>query len=146
MFFIDGFNVYHIRAQQTRGVEVVFGSFRLKDRLCQNCRTSFRTYEEKQTDVNIAIHLFRLAYLGQFDKAILVTGDSDVIPAVEAVKQVFPAKQIGVVIPIGRRAEHLKQTVDFSFRMKEKHLRTCQLPDAIPLGEGKALKRPGSWR
>lgn len=35
-----------IRAQQTRGVELVFGGFRLKDRLCHNCRTSFRTYEE----------------------------------------------------------------------------------------------------
>lgn len=96
--------------------------------------------------MNIAIHLFRLAYLDEFDKAILVTGDSDVVPAVEAVKQVFPAKQIGVVIPIGRRAQHLKQIADFSFKMKEKHLRTCQLPDAIPLGEGVALKRPDSWR
>jgi hypothetical protein len=52
---------------------------------------------------------------------------------------------VELVTPIGRHAQHSKQTVDFSFKMKEKHLQTCQLPDVIQLDEGRILERPNSW-
>ncbi|MDP2944811.1 MAG: hypothetical protein Q8N86_00415, partial [Atribacterota bacterium] len=59
----------------------------------------------------------------KFDKAYIISGDSDLIPSVEAVKALFPHKQIGVIIPIGRRAELLKLKCDFHMKIKEKHLR-----------------------
>ncbi|GAJ06134.1 unnamed protein product, partial [marine sediment metagenome] len=68
-----------------------------------------RYSEEERTDVNIAIYLFKLAIQDKFDKAYIISGDSDLIPSIEAVKILFPHKQIGVTIPIGRRAELLKQ-------------------------------------
>ena len=107
----------------------------------------FNVYHALQKDVNIAIALFNAALRDDFDTAILVTGDSDLIPAVEAVKVAFPAKQIGLVIPIGRSAEELKNACDFHIKLKEKHLRTCQFPDEIVLDPIKniTLKRPPSW-
>ena len=65
------------------------------------------TFEEKRTDVNIAIHLFQNAVMDAYDKAVLVSGD--IIPAVQAVQKTFPQKNLSVVIPIGRRAEELKR-------------------------------------
>jgi len=50
-----------IRALEQTGVNVVYGEFRKKDRYCSRCKEYYPTFEEKQTDVNIAIHLFRLA-------------------------------------------------------------------------------------
>ncbi|MEB3284575.1 MAG: NYN domain-containing protein [Candidatus Sericytochromatia bacterium] len=40
-------------------------------------------FEQKRTDVQMAVDLTRLAWRGEIDRAILVSGDSDLIPAVE---------------------------------------------------------------
>lgn len=39
-------------------------------------------YEQKRTDVMLAVDMARLAWRGEIDKAVLVAGDSDFIPAV----------------------------------------------------------------
>jgi len=137
----------YVKALQLNGIKTIFGKFKLRDKTCTVCKKTYKTFEEKQTDVNIAIALFNSALRDEFDTAMLMTGDSDLVPAVEAVKIAFPAKQIGLVIPIGRSAEELKNACDFHIKMKEKHLRTCQLPDEIALDATKniTLKRPASW-
>jgi len=56
----------------------------------------------------------------------------------------FPHKQIGVIIPIRRRAELLKLKYDFHMKIKEKHLKSSILPDIIPLKDNKKLVCPKS--
>jgi len=80
-----------------------------------------------------------------WDTALVISGDSDLIPAIEAIKKTFPAKQIGVVIPISRRAEELKQVADFHRKVKQKHLQTCQFDDTITIDQNTVLQRPSSW-
>jgi len=109
------------------------------------CKKTYTTFEEKRTDVNIAIYLFKLAIQDKFDKAYIISGDSDLIPPIEAVKTLFSHKQIGVIIPIGRRAELLKLKCDFHMKIKEKHLKSSILPDIIPLKDNKKLVCPKSW-
>lgn len=101
-------------------------------------------FEEKQTDVNIAIKLFQTAIADLYDTALIVSGDSDLIPAIEAVKQTFPDKRVTVVIPIGRRAEALKHAAHAHMKMKVKHLATSQFEDRIQKGD-LILTRPISW-
>jgi len=136
----------YIRALETRGVHVVYGEFKRRDRTCRLCHQRYQTFEEKQTDVNIAIHLFRLSVEDAYDTAVLVSGDSDLIPSIRAVRQVFPSKQIRVVIPVGRAAEAMKREADFCQRMKEKHLRTSLLPWEIRLDGGRTISCPREWR
>ncbi|MBI4064209.1 MAG: hypothetical protein HY401_07920, partial [Elusimicrobia bacterium] len=57
----------------------------------------------------------------------------------------FPAKKIGVVIPIARSAEDIKNNADFYSKIKEKHLQNCQLPETIDLGGGELIKKPLEW-
>ena len=134
-----------IKAQELKGIKIVYGEFRKKDRICRLCKKTYRTFEEKRTDVNIAIHLFKLAIQDKFDKAYIISGDSDLIPSIEEVKTLFPHKQIGVIIPIGRHAELLKLKCDFHMKIKEKHLKSSILPDIIPLKDNKQLVCPESW-
>lgn len=136
----------YVKALQLMGVKVIFGEFRKVDRVCRVCGKSYRTFEEKRTDVNIAIHLFQTAVADIWDKAVVVSGDSDLIPAVEAAKKTFPNKQVGIVIPIGRRAEELKQVADFHIKLKERHLQTCQFNETINIDSKQVLKRPDTWR
>lgn len=135
-----------IRALQAHKVSVILGKFKRRDRRCTACGHVYPTFEEKQTDVNIAIRLFEAAIYDRFDTAIIVSGDSDLVPSIQAVKATFPAKRIGVVIPIGRRAEELKGICDFHIKMREKHLRDSQFPDQVDLGNGEILSRPLSWQ
>jgi uncharacterized LabA/DUF88 family protein len=135
-----------IKAQEINGTKIIYGEFKRRDKECRICKQTYQTFEEKQTDVNIAIHLFKLSIQEKYDKAIIISGDSDLIPSIEAVKSTFPHKKIGVIIPIGRSAEQLKQTCDFYMKMKEKHLEASMLPDVINLGDGKKLERPQRWR
>lgn len=137
-----------IRALTLKGIKIVFGKFKIRDKRCRLCHKIYQTHEEKQTDVNISVKLFQCAYNDTFDTAILVTGDSDIVPAILAVKESFPAKRIGLVIPIGRSAEEMKNACDFHMKVKEKHLKNSQFPDSIVIDAAKnmTLNRPGSWR
>src|SRR3989338_109756 len=125
----------YVVALKIVNIHPVFGAFRRKERVCTRCNQLSATCEEKQTDVNIAIQLFQTAMNDSWDTAMIVSGDSDLIPAIEAVKTAFPAKPVGIIIPIGRRAEELKQVADFHKKVKEKHLKTCQFEDVLRLGD-----------
>ncbi|OHD71026.1 MAG: hypothetical protein A2W19_08415 [Spirochaetes bacterium RBG_16_49_21] len=134
-----------IRALELQGVEIVYGKFKMRDKTCFKCGHTYRSHEEKQTDVNIAITLFSSAINDVYDKAIILSGDSDLIPAIKAVKNTFPAKNIGVAIPIGRTAQELINVTDFHIRIKEKHLRTSLFPQEIDI-DGKKLLCPATWK
>jgi len=94
----------------------------------------------------LCTRVFYFIYIqDKFDKAYIISGDSDLIPSIEAVKTLFPHKQIGVIIPIGRPAELLKLKCDFHMKIKEKHLTNSMLPAIIPLENNKKLICPQSW-
>ena len=135
-----------VSANEAQGVKAVLGEFRRTKKKCRaKCKKSYLTFEEKRTDVNIAIHLFQNAVIDAYDKAVLVSGDSDIIPSVQAVQKTFQKKELSVVIPIGRRAKELKRVIGSSMKMKESHLRTSQLPAKLTLADGTVLRKPKQW-
>lgn len=133
-------------ALRSRGVKMVLGNFRPTTRKCRECRKTYDTFEEKESDINMAIYLLRLAMEDAYDKAYVVSGDSDLIPAINVTKELFPLKQIRVVIPIGRKAEHLKQVCDGHQKVKLRHLQSSRFPDTIDLGNGQSISSPAEWR
>jgi uncharacterized LabA/DUF88 family protein len=134
-----------IKANEDEGVMVTYGEFKRKDRRCRLCRKVFSTFEEKQTDVNIALRLFELAVQDRYDKAVIVSGDTDLLPAVKVVQRTFPAKKIGVVIPIGRASEDFKKQADFHHKMKVAHLTAARYSDPVTLKDGTTLACPTTW-
>lgn len=61
----------------------------------------FNTFEgktrEKQTDINIALQIYEDAIYDRFDKAILVSADTDFIPAIRKVKNL--GKEVLLLLP-----------------------------------------------
>lgn len=45
-----------------------------------------KTFHEKGVDVRIAVEMIRLARIDKYDKAILISSDTDLVPAVEEVR------------------------------------------------------------
>jgi uncharacterized LabA/DUF88 family protein len=134
-----------IRVNEEQGVAVTYGEFKRKDRFCTLCNRQFKSREEKQTDVNIALRLLEVAIQDRYDKAILVSGDTDLIPALKAVTRTFPNKKVGVVIPIGRASEDLKNQADFHHKMKVKHLVDSRLDDNHTMTDGSVVTCPANW-
>ena len=66
----------------------------------------FRTAEEKRTDVNIAVQMVDDAYQNACDQFVLISGDSDLVPAIHTVKRRFPEKQVHVYVPARGRVCH----------------------------------------
>ncbi|UPG91063.1 NYN domain-containing protein [Luteibacter aegosomaticola] len=55
--------------------------------------------EEKETDVSLAVSMYRDVALGLVDQIILVSNDSDLSPALRMIREDFPGVRIGLVIP-----------------------------------------------
>lgn len=135
-----------IQAQRNHGVVVEIGKFyKIKKQCRAVCKQTYWTHEEKQTDVNIAIKLLELAVRNKYDTAVLVTGDSDMVPGVKAVKRLYPDKQVHVLIPPNSRAKALKQACHAHHTIKKRHLAKSQLPNPVRLSNGKDLTCPSTW-
>ncbi len=136
----------YVRALKTEGVQVVLGTFKRKYLKCRRCQQRFRSFEEKRTDVNIALHLYALAAGDTYDTALIISGDGDLYPAVEMIKKDYPNKRVGIVFPMNRHRGDLNQLADFDFAIQENHLRAARLPDAIVLKDGTTLTCPAEWK
>ena len=125
---------------------IIRGRYLIKERQCSHCGNVARIPEEKKTDVNIASHMLVDAFTGQFDMAFLVSGDSDLVPPIEMMRQHHPAVRVIVAFPPGRTSDDLKKIAHASFWINEKTLRISQLPSPVTKPNGYQLHRPGSWK
>lgn len=134
----------YVKALRSVDVSIVLGRFMAKTVRCHKCGQKYKTKEEKQTDVNIAISLLSDAVEDQYDKAVIVSADTDLIPTIEAVHKLRPDKEIGVMLPLRRPNNSLQKASDFVLVMTEKLLAASQFPDEISL-DGSTIKRPTHW-
>lgn len=137
----------YVEALEACGVTPVFGHFKEKQRNCKRCGAQWTGHEEKGTDTNLVIQLVQEAHQDRFDKAIIITADSDMVPAIHMVLNTFPHKQILVCTPPDRHkiARELRSTVQTQ-RMKLRHLTNNLLPQTVYRQDGSiAAIRPTEY-
>lgn len=127
------------------GVHTHYGHFLSKPRECRVCGARWTVFEEKMTDVNIAVRMLGDAQDDVFDTAILVSADSDLAGPVEAVLGRYSGKRVVAVFPPGRRSDRLRQAASTAFTVGRKVLKDSQLPDRIAKADGFVLERPQRW-
>lgn len=150
---IDG-NAHDLQRQTTylealgtiANIHIRYGHFLGNTRQCHNCGAKWIGYEEKMTDVNIAMQLLLDAVDGHFDTALLISGDSDLAPPVQQVLTRFPDKRIIVAQPPGRSSFRLREHASATFTISEAKLRQSQLPCAVTRADGHTLQRPEHWK
>jgi uncharacterized LabA/DUF88 family protein len=83
------------------------------------------------------------------DRFILVSGDSDLVPALKMVKSFCPEKEIIVYVPatnpIRGAAVEIRSAADKERTLPNALLSKCQLPLSVPDGSGGIIKKPESW-
>jgi uncharacterized LabA/DUF88 family protein len=111
--------------------------------------------EEKHTDVNIGIHMVSDAYKDVCDIFVLISGDSDLVPALKMIKMISPKKTIIVYIPdaeadgnttsIRGAAVELRQSSDKNRILPNNLLSKAQFPPCISDGRGSYIRKPETW-
>lgn len=112
----------YIERLRQENVIPVLGKFKEKDIHCKLCNGNFKSHEEKRTDVNIALKIVSEAVLNNYDTGILVSGDTDMIPAIETVRNLALNKRIGVLFPLKRFSNELKEIADFNRKIRKEIL------------------------
>lgn len=122
----------YVSALQHAGVNTVMGKFKKKDTSCKNCGTTWTGHEEKESDVRLSIGLVADAFQDHFDRAIVISADSDLVPPIEFVRSTFPKKEVFVAAPPGRMGtgRDLKPKFEITQGRIEKHLFPAQIVDA----------------
>lgn len=126
-------------------VHIHEGYFLPKQVSCANCKTTWQTYEEKMTDVNIAVQLLGDAQDNIFDTAIVISGDGDLATPVRVVEKRFPKKRTVVAFPPGRHAASLVRAAAAYFTIGRDVFRDSQLPNQVTKPDGYVLTRPPTW-
>ena len=146
----------YLRALETLpSVETVLGKFKTKRIACnvEACTFSgsrlFTSQEEKRTDVNIAIHMLDDAYRDICDRLVLVSGDSDLVPAVNQIKRRFPKKEVIVYVPARDEtrgaAVELRSAADKARLLPLQILQHSRFPSRVPDGSGGYIDKPRIW-
>ncbi|MQA93987.1 MAG: NYN domain-containing protein [Streptosporangiales bacterium] len=120
------------------------GRFQRKSRQCRACAASWSDYEEKESDVSFAVSLVEDAARNLFDTALLITADSDMCPAVRAVKRLRPRARVVVAPPPNRRSLALQELCDATFVIGLDKVRRAQSPEVVEVG-GRKVVRPAHW-
>lgn len=111
--------------------------------------------EEKKTDVNMAVRMYRDVCRGLYDRIVVVTNDSDFEPALEAIREDFPEVVIGVVMPIRpaitgasshrRPCNSLAAQAHWSLTsLSDELLASAQLSPVVPTRK-KPIRKPVHW-
>lgn len=107
--------------------------------------------EEKGSDVNLASHLVRDAFIDAFDVAYVLTDDTDLVEPIRIVTREV-GKQVCIVAPCRPRKKGrpipspaLLAVSSFSHYVDDAELAASQFPPIIPRAGKKPVVRPAQW-
>ncbi|MBL1150149.1 MAG: NYN domain-containing protein [Armatimonadetes bacterium] len=148
----------YISALESRPkIRIVLGEMKQKPKICRvaSCthlgERKYLDYEEKHTDVSIAISMVDDTHSGAFERLVLVTADTDLEPAVRLVRQIRPEQDVVLCMPaLDRRrifaAKNMAILAGRFIRTDAELFLKCQMPSVFTDSSGRSHVRPGAWR
>lgn len=136
----------YLRAlQMTPGIERFFGKYETSPFICEKCGHRVELAEEKMSDVQLATQFVADGLKDKFDIALIISGDRDLIPALEVVKQEKPHKRIVVAFPPMRSCDDLRHAAHAYIHVTESELKVSLFDDIVTDSVGNAAVRPLEW-
>lgn len=125
---------------------ITYGHYQSHIETCRRCGHSYPYANEKMTDVNIAVAMMEDAHNDLYDTAFLITGDSDLVPPIKSIHNIYPQKRVFVAFPPNRSNISVKNEAKGSLVIGRKKLLDAQFPEQVTKQDGFILQRPGIWR
>jgi hypothetical protein len=122
--------------------------FKDKYRSCHRCGHNWKAHEEKETDLRIALAILEDGYDDLYDRAIVVSADSDLVPVMEHARTRFVDKTYYVATPPGQfsAARSLTRTGHGYFEIRPPRIANCLLPEQVTDANGAVVAtRPAAY-
>ncbi len=135
----------YLKVLKDLGLEVEISKFKKRVIKCPNCGLKYYKPIEKQTDVKIATKIFEIFYKKISEILVIISGDTDLVPAIRTTKETFDDIKIGVVIPYKNSSEELKLVSDFYYSIPPRKYINHLLPNPYKLKTGEVICKPEKW-
>ena len=126
--------------------KIYYGHYLSNPRTCKKCGNIEAVPNEKMTDVNIAVEMLSDAYEDNFDNAILISADSDLVGPIQSILRLFPQKRVVIAFPPDRFSFALKEIASASFTIGRKKIAENVFPNEVTKKNGYILKKPERWK
>lgn len=136
----------YIDALESVGIKVIYGNYQDTVQECKRCGKQWIAAKEKMTDVNIATEMLTDAFCDHFDVAMLISGDSDLVPPIKAIHSFFKNKRVFVAFPPKRHNSSINLVSKGSMMIGRKKLKDSQFDETVYSNTGYKLKIPESWK
>ncbi len=134
----------YVSALKHAGVTTVMGKFKKKDMTCKICKSTWTGHEEKESDVRLSIGLVADAFQNKFDRAIVISADSDLVPPIDFVRSTFKNKEVFVAAPPGRMG--IGRDLNPKLEITRGRIGKYLLPDSATDAQGNVLfTRPDEY-
>lgn len=134
-----------LEACKLNGIKIIMGKFKEKSGYCPKCKEKSIHHEEKYTDVNIALTAYRLAAKRETEQIIFITGDTDLVPSLKAIKEDFPKIRVGFIFPYHKANVEIKDLADFSYKTRLDTLANYVMPPELVKPSGQKIRCPEEW-
>jgi uncharacterized LabA/DUF88 family protein len=135
----------YIKCLESTGIEPILSRFKPKHTFCSLCKRDFVKHEEKETDVAIATKLLEVLGQKQCETVVLVTGDTDIVPAVKTVNKQYPPNTVLFAFPFGRYSKELDKLAPKSFKIRVDSYTSNQFDNPVVLSSGNRIFKPATW-
>ncbi|MFZ5809829.1 MAG: NYN domain-containing protein [Chloroflexota bacterium] len=139
----------YLRALQTiPNLEIIYGSF-LSNEVNMPLSPPGKGFarviktEEKGSDVNLATHLLLDGFRNNYELAVVVSNDSDLLLPIRVVKEQF-GKPVGLLNPQKHPSAVLVPYVLFIKHIRKDVLRSSQFPEMLSDAHGN-FRKPAAW-
>lgn len=142
-------NQAFLDASRAVGVDIVQARFAKTKKYCKKEEKYCKFWVEKGNDVALAVQMLADAHAGATHRMILVTADTDQIPAVQYIQQRFPEIHLSLFIPPGRKnvARDLGRLITIPpTEISAGRIEACLLPHEIIAANGEAIAMPTAYK
>ncbi|MBK9125340.1 MAG: NYN domain-containing protein [Chloroflexi bacterium] len=144
----------YLRALETLpNLEIVFGRFQTRDvymplvnPVGQQNRAYVTRTDEKGSDVNLALHMLHDGHRGDYELAVIVSNDADLVEAIRLVRRDLhlPVGVLNPQIKAPRPSVDLRREATFIKSITKQHLKASQFPLTLTDASG-VITKPTSW-
>jgi len=89
--------------------------------------------------------LLEVFYNDECDTVVLITGDTDIAPAVRTALKLFPSKNIIFGFPYKRKNKELATLTGKYFKISKEQIVRHQFPSVLTTSSGEKLVKPSNW-
>lgn len=136
----------YIRALETQNqVKIIYGKFQNEKTNCNHCGNEYTADCEKMTDVGIATHMIIDYYEDKCDMAMVISGDTDLLPPIKHINDAVNEKRAFVAFPPNRVNDEVRNAAKGSIVIGRKSLKESQFPISFNDKYGDKIVMPEKW-